>query len=834
MSEKLRITDKEWVYGSYPRKDYKRDTIYLLFQYKDFTALCNPSTKRFNIVDGLVERMVLDKLVMPETRREYYHHVYHFMETVQQFDDAPVEKIYGEVHRIRRTVLGVSALEKEKALRMRRGCCVEGHLGIDQGKKAQELIASSETVIFALCQPELSIWMKENLKQAREQGKQVCMLVASREGCGLPTRNMMLQWIAETETAGQESNEEAAAQKNNEETAAQKAAGAAEVQFLTMDEPHAVLDFSCIAMNEQIKQQIDAGKVCLLVYGEEGLLQCKHLLVDSVVYAVPACYYAKAVTNQLECGLPCVVYVPKHFDITAYVPLVEKTRISYWQLAKLWEAYGDEIYGLSLRELYLRYPQYFLNMYGSGERCLEASPEYPIQISQFSGAEVWQEKAEQWIGSYYERREEAIRSYLNRDGRITYISTYFNKRMEETRIPWGNSKQQSGILVHGLRMGNVKKSQVIFCLRNEGLHQMVKREDDKAVRFFSNFLFFMTPKLALLYNELRENRKREQYVFDRNHLDFMLYHRDGKRIETFPLFRKACIAQKRDGKFLFFNYRLGGGRMTLGEREIAWTAKDVDVHEDASADAFIRLYTPYFSREDEQQDVYSYQKLVGAGRLNLVVMQDKIICVRKGEVMLSSVGVVVSLEQAAGEELVRKLGLNLLEDGYYDCENLEFALRLDPPEQVEAGEWEQVVWAYGGGMSLILDGKGICDEGNVEGWLREEGWMSPLSRQTQESQVHKLAKHPRTAIGVTRSGELVILVFSGRTRLSAGADYDEMCRISRQLFPDIWCMMNVDGGGSAMLGIAVGESFMELSYPATSLDSCAGMVRPINTVLCLE
>ena len=46
--------------------------------------------------------------------------------------------------------------------------------------------------------------------------------------------------------------------------------------------------------------------------------------------------------------------------------------------------------------------------------------------------------------------------------------------------------------------------------------------------------------------------------------------------------------------------------------------------------------------------------------------------------------------------------------------------------------------------------------------------------------------------------------------------------------------MNVDGGGSAMLGMAIDGRFMELSYPATSMDSCAGMVRPINTVLCLE
>ena len=112
--------------------------------------------------------------------------------------------------------------------------------------------------------------------------------------------------------------------------------------------------------------------------------------------------------------------------------------------------------------------------------------------------------------------------------------------------------------------------------------------------------------------------------------------------------------------------------------------------------------------------------------------------------------------------------------------------------------------------------------------------MSPLSRQTQESKLHKMEKHPRTAIGVTKMGQVVVLVFSGRTKLSAGADYVEMCKIARKLFPDIWYMMNVDGGGSAVLGISVGKSFMELSYPALSLESTVGMARPISTVLCLK
>lgn len=79
-----------------------------------------------------------------------------------------------------------------------------------------------------------------------------------------------------------------------------------------------------------------------------------------------------------------------------------------------------------------------------------------------------------------------------------------------------------------------------------------------------------------------------------------------------------------------------------------------------------------------------------------------------------------------------------------------------------------------------------------------------------------------------------VIVYSGRTNKSIGADYREMIGIARKMFPDIQTLMNVDGGGSAVLGMVVNGSFMELSYPSTSTDSCVGMTRPVNTVLYVD
>ena len=36
---KLHLTDKNWSYGSYKRKDYKKPMIYTFHQYKDFSVL---------------------------------------------------------------------------------------------------------------------------------------------------------------------------------------------------------------------------------------------------------------------------------------------------------------------------------------------------------------------------------------------------------------------------------------------------------------------------------------------------------------------------------------------------------------------------------------------------------------------------------------------------------------------------------------------------------------------------------------------------------------------------------------------------------------------------
>ena len=144
-------------------------------------------------------------------------------------------------------------------------------------------------------------------------------------------------------------------------------------------------------------------------------------------------------------------------------------------------------------------------------------------------------------------------------------------------------------------------------------------------------------------------------------------------------------------------------------------------------------------------------------------------------------------------------------------------------------------WAYGGGLTLIHNGENLfSDDASAAAHLSREGWASPLSSQTQESDVASMVRHPRTAIGLTWQGKLFALVFSGRSSVTAGADYREMCLLAQRLVPDVKEMMNVDGGGSSVLGMVTNGRLIEYSWPSTTPGTPAGMARPIHSLFNIQ
>ncbi len=756
--------------GSYLRREYQNDIVLnRFFNYKELhvgfsaraarvTDLAVNEMERLGYLDAAVKAQYLSRVSKEFTGKGVYY-------------DYTLEQLYRIVCALRKEIIGTRPLEQLRAYQMANGLAFKPG-AIDQSAKKDALLKNCKAVVFALCEPAFYGLLQADLQKAA--GKEVYFLVSGQKGEILPT--------AEAFPEG---------------------------RCLVTDPEKGV------SYDAGLQQYIDRGEACLLVYGEEGLLSCRDLKLDAVVYAVPQGFQARAVINRMNRDEGCVVYVPKGFDVTRWVRITSKTRISYWHLAKLWEDHGDGIYELSPVALYQSYPQYFADIYqnGDGFKDWHLPLEAPVDMEDFD-----------------RKQEAAVKNYLDGFGNINYYSKYFDEQLEERESCRDSSIPQPGILVQAVRVKKSRSAKVLACEKGSTLREMFAKSGEKGTAVVSNFLFFLTESLANLYNTLRAERPMEQAEITAGHIDYMLYERDGKRIETFPLFRKTCVAMKENGEFLFFNFRLGGGRVTLGDQTVTWTKEDVDP---AEATAPVCVYTPYLSVPDGDADRATYTKAVGKDRVNIVILQDKITCLRKGDVLLPGIGVVLSLEAHLGEELLEKLSLSALQGGYYDVKDLEFSVRLDAPDEVEPAEWERVRWSYGGGLSLILDGKGLCDTEDLDGWFRQEGWMSPLSRQTQESSLHTLVKHPRTAIGTTQDGDLVILVFSGRTWRSTGADYREMITIARRLFPDVKSLMNVDGGGSAMLGMTQDGKFMELSCPSTSIGSIVGMVRPINTVFYL-
>lgn len=754
--------------GSYLRREYENDIILnRFFHYRELYIRF--SRRAAKIKDAWAEEMEKLGLITVEEKTAYLERVSAEYTGKGVFYDCFLEEIYRHVCDLRREYFGAEALEQFRAYQTDQGLDFQPGT-IHQYALKDQKIQESRAVVFALCEASFYPYLLADLQKA--EGKEIYFLVSEEKGALLPTRAALPEGY----------------------------------RYLTFSEDG-------VAYDATLQKAIDEGDAFLLVYGEDGLLGCRELLMDAAVYAVPQGFQARAAVNRMDGREGCLVYIPKGFDISRWVRITARTRISYWHLARLREEQGPEVYTLAPEQLYQRYPQYFMDIYQNGP----AFQDWQIPMRNPESLE-----------EFDDIQDQAIKAYLDGTGNIRYYSKYFDEQLKEAPICRDSSQPQSGILVQAVRVNKSKSARVIACEKGRSLRQTMQSAGKTGRGVLSNFLFFLTPTLAELYNELRSDRPREQGEIATGHLDYLLEYREGKRIETFPLFRKTCLAMKEDGSFLFCNFRLGGGTVTLGTNAFSWKKEDVDPTEGTAP---VAVFTPYLSLPDEEAERGTYRKAVGEGRVNIVILQDKIACIRKGDVLLPGIGVVVSLEEQLGEKLLKDLPA--FEDGYYDPRGLDFSLRLDPPAGVEPAVWEGVRWAYGGGLSLIIDGEALTDRQDPDQWFREEGWMSPLSRQTQESSLHTMVKHPRTAIGTTREGDLVILVFSGRTWRSTGADYGEMITIARSLFPDVQYLMNVDGGGSAMLGMVQDGKFMELSCPSTSLNSIVGMVRPINTVFYL-
>jgi len=105
--------------------------------------------------------------------------------------------------------------------------------------------------------------------------------------------------------------------------------------------------------------------------------------------------------------------------------------------------------------------------------------------------------------------------------------------------------------------------------------------------------------------------------------------------------------------------------------------------------------------------------------------------------------------------------------------------------QNEVELWNQAVLAVGGGPWLVRNGTSTVD-------APRQGFQRGFSDD----------RHPRTAVGVTADGKLLLVTVDGRQPMAAGMTLDELARLMLQL--GATDAINLDGGGSSTLAVRGG------------------------------
>ncbi len=436
-----------------------------------------------------------------------------------------------------------------------------------------------------------------------------------------------------------------------------------------------------------------------------------------------------------------------------------------------------------------------------------------------------------------------IEKKLEKYGR--YIKTYYNLgKMEHAPYISDPEKRQNGVLIRGLLLKDFKTlrpkiflSEDIGCGKVSPRTLIKKGIISKNTLFYFNFLYFFTEKLIRDYNHIRIERPYENL----SNKEFFLGYRyiRSKGLETFPLYNKGFFGYTEDGIPIFGRRKLEGGKINIEGIMITW---DKDMVNPKSPQDFC-IYTPFIKNEELGKKDIDYMRFsypVGENRFNIAIVNDKIITIRDGDILLPCIGVVLSFhrESLHVKELKKNLALKSIENGYYFIgKGYKIKLYLNRPTTVSQDVWEKVKWVYGGGTLLVQNGKNLVkNKEDAEKTFWKEGWYHPLSKKTQETQVQEWVRGPRNIIGTTEKGGFFAVTFSGRTKETSGATFGEAIDIiEKELSPHkIHYALNLDGGSSVCMGFIDNGEFFELNYPAPSPTTPAGMVRPVNSMILFE
>ncbi len=752
----------DFIKGSFSRRKFDGYGKMKQYRYREITA--DMTTESRFIKDGFFDILKENGRIGQNSYNEYIGELAGIFGRLPDMADMTDEEIYSVIAECRKKFLDSGCLRFISAIKDEYYRKDAGHFaitGIDQSGILTDLCGKSKSLYFVIDDYTYLPAMLGWYKKLRERSAEIYFVIKG-EGCA-PSM------VAKADL----------------ERCLEAAAG-----DISIDCQRLITDNCGCYGFDLDKLELKSGDDILVGFGEWCLSAFKKLNAEAFVCCRSEELATRALTNSTDPEELHFIYVPKGYDMLMHVSLVEKTAFNYRMLGWIYDRIGAEAYKKDINTLVREFPDVFLN----------------INSGKFLDLECDWTGEEGGAADIYEVPQRLIKKYIKKTYSYLDIGgcVYKDRRGNDIRVNYVKLENSRDLSISVRTWDSPVNPRNYF--RSSGTGDCM----------VSNFMFFVTAKTVELYNRLRESREREKLYRDGWHIDYKLESGAHERCETFPLYNKAAIGKRKDGGIEFFRKSLGAGKALINGVEVRWRACDVN----SGAEGDVVIYTP-LAGEDDSGEYSRYCKTVGKGRVNMICVNDSITCIRKGDVMLPAMGVVISFAPRKWDELFPEMECG--PGGYYNIDNIRFELCLQ-----DSGEYE---WCYGGGMFLIYEGVEFDTERKLMDELACEGWLTKLSMQTQESEIHKIEKHPRTAIGLTEDRKFFMLVCSGRSIRSAGADYFDLIDIARSLFGKVEYLMNIDGGASTFLAYATRGEIFVLNDIAYSNNSCAGIIRHVNSIL---
>lgn len=217
-------------------------------------------------------------------------------------------------------------------------------------------------------------------------------------------------------------------------------------------------------------------------------------------------------------------------------------------------------------------------------------------------------------------------------------------------------------------------------------------------------------------------------------------------IASIPYITRTAVGMTADSKLIFDQVDYQGNIRLSDGRVLAINGINCERSEDA-----VTLYNSYYGKSTRTNE-FGKEYVIKDGKVSAISPQDTQL--RAGSIVLSAHGAAATV--MAGMKVGDSVAI----------------------EQSLGPDFDKVPYAIGAGPMLVKDGKPFLT-------TKVEEFPEDIA----------VGRAPRTAIGVTKSGHLLLVVVDGRQAASKGLTLVELASFMQELGADE--AMNFDGGGSS-------------------------------------